>query len=107
MDELMSKLSEDDRKIVLECLSAALNSEFYPDWEFETLFGIGRDAVKSVHDSWPKVDLSNEDTGAVVIGSLNNLLGYPHGMQSKWDECFSVPPEDVKKTLDRLLEIGV
>lgn len=107
MEKLIDKLSIDERKIVLECLGAALNSGFFPDWEFETLFGVEKSIVESTREAWPKVDLLNEEVGAAVIGSLNNLLGYPHGMKNEWSQYISVPPEDVKKILNRLLELGV
>ena len=39
-----------DSRVIGECLRAAVNGPFFPDWEFSTLFGLTRDEVRAVAD---------------------------------------------------------
>lgn len=72
-------LSPEDQSLVAACLRAASAGPFFPDWEFQTLFGVEREVVASVAGRWPAVDLSDDDVELAIIGSMNHLLGYPHG----------------------------
>lgn len=107
MNTFSDELSERDRQIVGECLRAAEQEEFFPEWEFETLFGISRKQVSAVREKWPDVDFYHPDVGAAVIGAMNHLLGYPCGQDSRWNKYISVGPDTVKLTLDKLLSLGL
>lgn len=39
-------------ELVRRCLAASVDGPFFPDWEFETLFGLTRDEVREVLDAW-------------------------------------------------------
>lgn len=88
--------SEEDRKIIGECLVAAVNGPFFPDWEFSTLFGLERAEIDRVARSWPDVDEQDETVALAVNNALANLAGYPHG------EDLS---RHISATTERLLEI--
>ncbi len=107
MFDLTKALSEYDVDVVRQCLRAAVDGKFFPDWEFETLFGVDRETVRIVSRQWPKITIPEEDFSAAVIGSLNNILGYPHGNESNWDKYISAPPGKVKEILDKLIAIGM
>jgi len=51
MIDLGSELTERAREIVAGCLAATVQEEFFPEWEFQTLFGVDRSVVE-----WPSVD---------------------------------------------------
>ncbi|WP_162584044.1 hypothetical protein [Variovorax sp. PBS-H4] len=38
----------DDSSIISECLWAAADGPFFPDWEFSTLFGLSREEVRDL-----------------------------------------------------------
>lgn len=42
-----------DEKIIQECLRAAVEGPFFPDWNFHALFGLSREDVVAVLESWP------------------------------------------------------
>ena len=100
-------LSEQDLRTVKQCLHASTEGDFFPDWEFETLFGTGREMVRVAYNEWPAGTMAEEDIGCAVVSALNNLLGYPHGKESEWGKYISVSPEEVKKTLDRVVALGL
>jgi hypothetical protein len=102
-----TKLTERDQQTVSECLRAAEQEDFFPEWEFETLFGMSRNQLSVVRNQWPDVDFCNPDVGAAVIGALNHLLGYPHGQDARWTRYISVGPDAIKLTLDKLLSLGL
>jgi hypothetical protein len=107
MFDLSKALAESDLNTVKECLRASVEGDFFPDWEFETLFGVSRETVRTVYNEWPTGTVSEDDVGCAVVGALNNLLGYPHGKENDWAKYISVPPESVRDTLDRLIELGL
>jgi hypothetical protein len=55
----------------------AVEGPFFPEWEFPIIFGLERDEVKSVFDSWPNVDESDEEVSRAINNSMLNLISYP------------------------------
>lgn len=78
----LEDLPEREREIIRRCLIEALNGPLFPDWEFQTLFGLEREDLQEVVDRWPDLDSSQPMDHLAINNSLNNLLGYPHG---QWD----------------------
>jgi len=74
---------------VRQALTAAVTGPFFPDWEFATLFGLDRDEVRAVLAAWPETDDPTAQLTAVT-NALNNLLGYPHGLDRRWGDYLSV-----------------
>jgi len=97
----LANLTPEERKVVLECLNAAAMGPFFPDWEFQTLFGVERTDVKSVIDAWPSVDESDAIVDAAIANSMNHLLGYPHGHVRAWSQYISVTPKEVLRILQK------
>lgn len=91
----LANLDEKEREVVRECLRAAVEGPFFPDWEFQALFGLERKEVRSILKSWPNVDETAESVRAAINDSFNNLLGYPHGNEKEWPEFITVSPEEV------------
>jgi len=85
-------------EVIGECLDAAATGPFFPDWEFQTLFGLDREEVRRIASDWPTVD---SDTWVAVANSLGNLLGYPHGLDGEWTEYVSVPRAEVEGILKK------
>ena len=73
-----------------QALRAAANGPFFPDWEFQTLFGLERSEVSAIAASWPEPTASPEKVSIAVSNSLNNLLGYPHQKDAVWSQWLSV-----------------
>lgn len=74
------------REFIRRCLFEAADGPYFPDWEFQTLFGLERSQVRSVARDWPP---SNEDDATVcdaIGGALDNLCGYPHGFEKRLEE---------------------
>lgn len=100
------RLSEQDLRVIRECLKAAADGPFFPDWEFDTLFGLTRSEVAAVAAAWPAVDASTEEVRRAVIGALGHLTGYPHGEEEAWGRYISVPPSEVAELLRRWRELA-
>ena len=73
----LANLEARERELVRRCLQAAVEGPFFPDWEFHALFGLERNEVKEVLESWPKLDDSTEIVQLAINNSFANLLGYP------------------------------
>jgi hypothetical protein len=97
----LKDLDDSEKKVVRECLEAAVNGPFFPDWEFRTLFGIEREQVRVVLDAWPDVDDANENVMLSINNSMNNLLGYPHGCDQQWHSFVSVSPDEVERVFSK------
>lgn len=93
--------TEADRRIIAECLMATVDGPFFPEWEFETLFGLGRSTVAEVMQAWPRADEADERVDLAVNNALGNLGGYPHGQERDWDRYISVPPSQLLEVLKR------
>ncbi|GKX36258.1 MAG: hypothetical protein MnENMB40S_38760 [Rhizobiaceae bacterium MnEN-MB40S] len=83
--------------MVRECIRAAAEGPFYPEWEFGILFGLERREVQAVLARWPDIDDSDEIIYAVISNSTNNLLIYPIDNPDRWSAYVSVGPKDVAR----------
>ncbi len=92
------QLGRHDRELVGKCLFACVEGPFFPDEEFQTLFGLTREEVGAVLAAWPDVDLLDAVVSLAVGNAINNLQGYPHGLGDELRLQFDV--DDV--ALDRL-----
>ena len=93
----LRNLTPNESAIVLECVRASAVGPFFPDWEFSTLFGLERSQVGEVASAWPNVDDTDPNVEAAINGSLNNLLGYPHGCEKEWATYISATRADVER----------
>ena len=96
----LRNLTDADVQTIAECLRAAVEGPFFPEWEFHTLFGLSRDQIRTFLTQWPHVP-EGESLNLAVNNTLNNLLGYPHGCESAWAKYISVDPQAVAETLRR------
>jgi hypothetical protein len=101
---MMDGLDTQARATIKQCLNAAARGPFFPDWEFQTLFGVDRQTVLAVHDAWPRQTVDDEDFRSAIIGSLNNLLGYPHQRDDCWSDYITASPLEVKRILEVLVK---
>lgn len=102
----LSNLSFKEREIVYECMKAAADGPFFPDWEFETLFGLDRNELKSIVNSWPNIDESDETVLLAINNSMANLIGYPHGKECEWKNHISGTPKEISTILEQLQNRG-
>ena len=93
-------------EVTKECLRAAVEGPFFTDREFQTLIGVERDEVRTVYEAWPRQTVDTMTFCCAVVNSLNNLTGYPHGMEAVWSEYISVGSDEVRMVLDRLIDHG-
>ncbi|WP_342381544.1 hypothetical protein NVS55_18130 [Myxococcus stipitatus] len=92
-----------DEKLIEECLRAAVDGPFFPDWEFHALFGLYRREVAAVLESWPVPDRDN-NTWLAIHNALNNLTGYPlSDCMAVWPNFISVSREELCDFFDRWL----
>lgn len=90
--------------IIRECLRAAVEGPFFPDWEFSILFGLEREKVRIIYEAWPEQTVDGASFKRAIINTLNNLLGYPHGEEQAWSEYISASPQEVCTILQQILE---
>jgi hypothetical protein len=84
-------LSEADAAVIAGCLNAAVHGPFFPEWEFHALFGLTRAEVDMVLTKWPGLpdtaphgyDSRLDFQERAINSTMNNLLGYPHGVQGE------------------------
>jgi hypothetical protein len=107
MDSVIKTLDERERQTVFECLCNAEKEEFFPEWEFETLFGITKKQLSSVREKWPEVDTRQSDVATAIVGAMNHLLGYPHGKNEQGARYIGSRPDAIRATLDKLLALGL
>ena len=89
-----------DEKLIGECLRAAVEGPFFPDWEFTVLFGFTRAEVAAILATWPACE-DRSAQQAAVNGTLNNLLGYPIKKRALWPQYISASPEEIQAVYAR------
>ncbi|GLE56180.1 hypothetical protein NJBCHELONAE_14880 [Mycobacteroides chelonae] len=93
----------ENAEVIGQCLWAAVDGPFFPDREFQTLFGLDRSEVRRIAESWPDWDEVGEQFIA-VNNTLNNLLRYPHDQWDTWHDYVSATPVEVARVFERFRE---
>ncbi len=88
----MQQLSLGEIQVLRECLLASALGPFFPEWEFQTLFGLHRRDVLRIGEAWPTLIEPLENIGKAVNNACNYLLFYPHRKWNAWRYHVSVPP---------------
>lgn len=96
------RLSLRESQIVGEALRAAADGPFFPDWEFSTLFGLQRDAVRRIANAWPLPSIAPDEVARAVNNSMNLLLSYPHRKHDLWPEWISVDQTTFNELFNKL-----
>ena len=98
----LANLDQRERDVVRECLRAAVEGPFFPEWEFATLFGLTRDEVRQVLLSWPEINEAEATVVLAVNNTVNNLLGYPtENKQEVWPRFISVSAMELARIFDK------
>ena len=91
--------SEEEVNVIGECLTAAVEGPFFPDWEFPLLFGLERAEVAAVMRAWPNVRVNDCDVDLAINNAIGNLLYYPHG--EELGDFVSASPERLLAVLQK------
>lgn len=98
----LDNLDEKERDVVRECLRAAVEGPFFPEWEFHIIFGLERDDVRRVLLCWPELDEADKSVVRAINNSFNNLLGYPsRNKQEIWPKFISVSGIELARIFDK------
>ena len=98
----MLELNDEDKRIIAECLRAASEGPFFPDWEFPSLMGAEREEVKQLLDKIPNIDWNDDQNKTILINCLNNILGYPHQLDVELGRYLSVDIERVEGIIAKI-----
>jgi hypothetical protein len=98
----LADLDEIEREVVRECLRAAVEGPFFPEWEFALLFGLTRDEVRQVLVSWPELNEADEVVVLAINRTLNNLVGYPsENKEAIWPRFIPVTGMELARIFDK------
>jgi hypothetical protein len=86
-------LDRDDIALVRACLLASDEDPFFPDWEFQALFGIERSQLGDVRRRWPNVSLTEE---AVYLSVINAIANLEHIRMAMSRPRFDMYPRDAR-----------
>lgn len=98
----LERLSQSDSRIVGEVLRAGADGPFFPEGEFQTLFGLERHEVRQIADAWPLPVVDPQIVTVAVNNSFNMLLGYPHRKDEVWPEWISVDRPTLNELFNKL-----
>src|SRR3954470_11994485 len=93
----LSDLTDAEREVVWQCLRVSVEGPLFPEWEFQTLFGVSRETVKRVLSAWPHVDDLQQDVHLAINNSMNLLFFYPPDDEFNWDKWITFPMGEIKR----------
>src|SRR5215470_15299961 len=76
---MLESLSGEEREVLRRAMVAAAEGPYFPDWEFQTLFGVTRAEVSDVVRARPRLDESHDVFRQAINNALVHLIHYPHG----------------------------
>lgn len=94
--------SASEVELIGKSLRAAADGQFFPDWEFHTLFGMSRKELAAIASRWPANDGDGE-TERAVFNTVAHLCGYPHGLHDKLDQI-GLNETPLRQLTDKLRE---
>jgi hypothetical protein len=96
----LEMLTERDHEIIRQCLRAAADGPFFPDWDFHTLFGFDRTYFRTLAHSYAAAEDVPVHLGIAVHNSLNNLLGCPTDRPGDLPAWVNASPQEIEQTLN-------
>lgn len=97
-----AELTGADEQLIGRCLYEAANGPYFPDWEFGSLIGADRSAVRKVAAKWLSGDLPSRESRTLTLSVLNNLLGYPHDRGSELERAVGAEISRVRGVYEML-----
>lgn len=74
---MLDELDNWEREVVRRALVAIADGPFFPDWEFQTLFGVDRLKMREELAKFPTLSVSNNVQSFSVNNALFFLTTYP------------------------------
>lgn len=106
MIDFRNLMTEEELTFIGMALKAALDVSVFPDdEEFDILMGVSRGVVADICKSWPEFSVVSDELYLSVVGSMNNLSGYPHGRVQYIENLFEGSFGSVGKVLDKFIEV--
>ena len=99
------RLSESESRIVLQCMTAVLESSEIEDPEFETRLGFDRKELRHLIENWASLKESDAITLA-VSNCLNEVCNGIDIPSQEWDSWFDVPKEEVKRVCHKCIHLS-
>ena len=94
---VLTKLTKDETKVVLECLKAIISGFFISNDIFTTLLGHTRSDIERLIAIWDNIDQEHENSFSIINNALNNLTYSIAPPQNIWDKYISVSRNEVAK----------
>jgi hypothetical protein len=91
-----------DFRVLKASLLAAARGPFFPDWEFDTLFGLQRAEVEAIAYGFSPSTPIAGDVALALHNTVINLLDYPHKQEAAWHQWLTVSPSELKAVYDKL-----
>jgi hypothetical protein len=93
----IKNLSDDDQKIILQCMKCVYGGSYIDDLEFHTRLGINRIELKQLIDEWPEIDDSHNGSSAqlAVNNCLNEVCNGIRFNNEDWSIWFKANREEI------------
>ena len=93
----LNDLTAEEREVLRRSLVAAAEGPYFPDWEFQTLFGVTRAEVSDVVRAWQCLDESHDVFRRAINNALVHLIHYPHGQTLQLERELGVTTAQLEK----------
>src|SRR5271166_5204687 len=93
----LKSLSDEEKAVVLLCLTAIAESQLIEDWEMHTRLGLKRETLRAIIAQWPNIDDSDPDSNEylAVNNCMNEISNGIHIQQDEWDKLFTMTRSQV------------
>ena len=99
----LTDLSEDERRIIFECLTAAAHGPFFTDADHRILSGLSGSELAEIVARLPDIDDAKPVVRRAVGHALTDLMYYPHRKDGEWANWISASRDEVERVGDRWL----
>jgi hypothetical protein len=108
MLDVTTMLDPAEVRVIGECLRAAVDGPFFPDWEFPILIGPNRPDMRAIMEAWPAQTVDDVAFFEAVRWVITSLMIYPHGYRDDavWQFYISADIREVDRIFWKLIENG-
>ena len=104
----LENLTEEETSVVKACMDCVAGGKvILHDFEFQTVMGVDVDEFLAIVNAWPDIDEKNENIRMAINNSINNLLGYHHGMRKRWHEVMPISLEEISRVFRKWKGVSV
>lgn len=97
-------INENEDKIIFECIKIVTTEEIIPQKDFSSIFNESKEELHEILSNWDNLSITSEGVLSAINGTLNNIVGFPHGKYTYLESRINYSIKELDSLLEKILK---